>query len=199
MAYTLDQEQTQLYKDYVLQNDYTFVSGAFALPVATEEDGESPVDVIQAFRPYRVRNLRFSASKNNAPPVLPSPESVGAFAFLGGDISMASPSPTSNNSFQWTANGELTFVCTAASTDGLILGNRPMIFEQQAAVPVFSNGSDLPADVQEAGRGPIAGYRLGEQVNLNDPYYQYPEISYFPAAFFSTDLLTGPASYPNFS
>ncbi len=199
MAYTLDQEQTQLYKDYDLQNDYTFVSGAFALPVAGEEDGTSPVDVVQAFRPYRVRNLKFSASKNNSPPILPSPQTTGAFSFLGGDISVPSPYPTSNNSFQWTANGELTFVCTAATTDGLILGNRPMIFEQQAAIPQFSSGSDLPADVQVAGRGPIAGYRLGEQINLNDPLYQYPEISYFPSVFFSTDLLTGPESYPNFS
>lgn len=74
-----------------------------------------------------------------------------------------------------------------------------MIFEQQAAVPQFTTAADLPADVQEAGRGPIAGYRLGEQLDLNNPNYLYPEITYFPSVFFSTSLLSGPASYPEFS
>lgn len=199
MPYTLDQEQAQLYQDYGMTDDYTFVSGAFALPVATSDTTESPVDVVQAFRPYRVRNLRFNAKKNATPPVIPSPESVGEFTFLGGDISVNAPTPTSDHNFQWTVGGELTFICTAPTTDGLILGTRPMIFEQQAAIPLFSVNSDMPDDVQAAGRGAVAGYRLGEQVDLTNPFYLYPEISYLPATFFSTDLLTGPATYPDFS
>lgn len=199
MATVLDQEQTQLYADYGMDNAYTFVSGTFALPVADEGDTESPVDVVTAFRPYRIRNLSFSAKKSSTPPVIPAPESVGAFSFLGGEISVPTPLPLPNYQFQWEVTGQLTFICTAADSDGLILGNRPMIFEQQTAVPVVAATDSMPEDVQQSGRGPIAGYQLGQQLDLNNPNYLYPEITYFPSVFFSTSLLSGPASYPEFS
>jgi hypothetical protein len=199
MPYVLDQEQTQLYSDYGLNNSYTFVSGVFALPVATEDDTESPVDVVKAFAPYRVRNVSFAAKKNSTPPVIPAPESAGAFTFLGGEIAVPAPVPTTNHTFQWQVDGELTFICTAADSDGLILGNRPMIFEQQAAIPPADISDTMPEDVQLSGRGPVAGYLLGEAIDLENPAYLYPEISYYPSKFFSTALLTGINTYPNFT
>lgn len=199
MQASLDQEQTQLYGDYGLNNSYTFVSGAFALPVATEDEDESPVDVVQAFKAYRVRNVSFAAKKNATPPVVPAPESVGAFSFLGGEINVPAPVPTTNHSFQWEVGGELMFVCTAASSEGLILGNRPMIFEQQAVLPIASSNAGMPDDVQTAGRGPLVGYVLGQAIDLTSPFYTYPEISYLPQTFMSTALINGPATYPDFA
>jgi len=202
MAFTLDQEQVGLYKDYPFTNNYTLMSGRFVLPVALDNPTttESPVDVIQAFTPYRMRTLSFAADKEGTPPLFPAPSTSGAFTFIGGDLTLPAPAPQANGRFRWSGSGEYVFVSTAQqeATLGFVIGQRPFVYASQDDLPINDQSQGIPREVSLAGRGPKTGYLLGQAIDLTSPLYVYDEPSYLPKTFFSTDLLNGPQTYPLF-
>lgn len=201
MSYRLDQEQIDFYQTGGVADDYELVSGVFELPLAVEAAaGQSPVVVVEAHAPYRRRVIRFGFTKQVTPPVVPKPVSSGAFTFVGGSLSIPSPTPNLNGSFEWTVTGEYIFVSTVnvGDDDGYILSGPPLVYPSQIQSQTGSGTqSSQPEDVQVAGIGPKVGWQEGQQVDLTNPSYSYNEPSYLPAIFFSESLIAGPDSYPN--
>lgn len=200
-----DQKKGGQYLGYGGHHEYELVTGTFALPVAVAEDdledGESPVVVVQAHCPYRKRVLAFDAKKTGSPAVLPSPESTGAFTFIGGSIVFDQPSfDGSMTSFVWHGQGVYEYVETVRSrvSDGFLLMSFP--FKTAAQSDTLSQGQSLPQGqtaaqpqggaVAQAGSYAQAGYSQAP-ISLSSGGYAYNVPCYWPGAFFNAELANG--------
>lgn len=202
----LDQAQAELYTRAGWTNEYEFHPGVMILPVAEAPPSNpllladwSPVVAVPAHAPYRSRNVTYSARKTNSPPMLPTPTDSGAFKFVGGSVAVPYPTLGVNGLYEWDATAQYTFISTAnnAAGDGLVLGGPPFVTTIQAQnVLAGGNLAGAPADVVQSGVGPKVGYSIAKTLNVNDPNYSYSEPTFLPATFFSTDMVTGPSTYP---
>lgn len=203
----LDQEQAELYTRAGWVNEYDFAPGVMILPVAEEPPSNplqtstpwSPVVAVRAHAPYRTRTVTYSAKKTNAPPFLPTPTDSGDFLFVGGSVAIPYPTLAINGLYEWDATAQYTYVSATnnAAGDGLVLGGPAFVTTIQAQ-NALSGGNlvGAPSDVVNSGVGPKAGYSLGRALNTNSPNYSYSEPTFFPATFFSQDMVSGPTAYP---
>lgn len=177
-----------------LLNDYTLMSGVCVIPVAEEppEDPEelktwSPVIKLQLHAPYRIRNAKYIARKNNSPPVLPSPGDTGKFIFLGGSVSFLN-APNSASNFDWSCNAAYSYVenCVSRTLDGFVLGTIPFQLMSQTQNQQAAGGSPtIPyGAISEAGLDAKVGWL---QSATGPTYYNTP--SYFPGLFFNDGLM----------
>lgn len=201
-----DSVQASLYDEYAIQNDYELAEGVFALPLAqmppgTASGGDgtladwSPVVLVRAHAPHRVRRMSFSVVKKQAPPVLPRPADAGAFKFVGGGISAPVPTmgPDQSN-FNWRVAGQYVFVEDVVSRpeDGLVLGMQPWAYQSQVE-NITALGGTPPAlatagAIAEAGTDAQVGLAQAGVVDFTKPYW-YNTPSFLPGTFFSDDRL----------
>lgn len=186
-------------------NDYQVISGVFALPVAEEPPTNtselaawSPVATVKAHAPYRIRNVQFRYDKSGTPPVIPSPESSGAFVFLNGSIGFASPKPNlSFTAFDWTVAGVYTFVenCRASNDDGYVLGAFPFptIMDQDNALTYTPAAVPLGA-ISQAGDDAKRAYTQGQLIN-NSTGWMYNSASYFPYILLNNEIINGSTTF----
>lgn len=197
-----DVAQSGAYRSGGMENTYTLEPGVFVLPVAeepptnTEELTDwSPVVVVQAHAPYRIRQVKFSTKKSGSPPVLPSPQDCGAFTFIGGSLYFPSPAADPSGSrFLWHGAGEYVFVEEARSAveDGFVLGSDPIPNSTYLALrQILPAGQPQTGAVSQAGDEVKIAYGEAGQVSLNAPSYSYYSTAYFPGVFFNTGMLNG--------
>jgi hypothetical protein len=200
MPSTWDSSQHEPYEKYGAIHQYTIAQGTFALPVAVESEdlaqGTSPVEVVQAHCPYRLRTTVFDAKKALAPPVIPSPESAGAFTFLGGNIMFNQPGfNASLESYNWEAKGEYTFVEKVAHSvsDGFLLMSMPFseIPERVVTQAGLGNSQIASGAIASAGNYGKAGWELSQDLDFSTGAYTYNVYSYWPGAFFNNQLING--------
>jgi hypothetical protein len=206
MSTQLDAAQADHYRNLGVQNTYVFASGAFVLPLAEEAPTNPselqtwvPFTVVQAHAPYRLRQYQYTAAKDRNPPVLPAPESQGAYTFLGGVLSLPHPSVQTDGSFRWEGVVNYMFAegCRSDSTVGFVIGNTLDALVNQVDNANYQNASDAPPNITEGGVGPKAGWAIGKQIDLNSAGWVYPEPSYYPAQLLSTEMICGPTVYPD--
>lgn len=207
MPTTWDSSDTTPYESYWGEQEYEIQAGNYALPVAIDPAdiaaGDSPVEVVQAHAPFRIRKALFSAKKANTPPVIPSPESSGSFTFLRGLLKFNQPTlNTDMGSYVWAAQGSYFFVeaITHDVSNGFLLMTLPFSTAIQQDITtngfgnqIISQGNGAVANSGTFGR---AGWELSQNLNFADGSYTYDVYTYWPGAFFNKDLLNGgtPAS-----
>ncbi len=202
MATFLDVTQAGQYNVLSNSNDYEVISGLFALPVAEEEQPEldwSPVALVKAHSPYRIRQLQFRYDKTGNPPVIPAPESTGAVIFLNGSIGFASPKPNlSYTAFDWTVAGIYTFVenCRSVNLDGFVLGSFPFPTIMDQDNDQLSSTSYPYGAISQAGATAKKAATQAETIN-NNTGWLYNSVSYFPSILLNSDLANG--SSPSFA
>lgn len=196
------------YKSHQLYNQYELVEGLFHLPVAEnppEDEQElaewSPVVTVRAFAPHRIRHVQFATKKFGAPPVIPSPETTGAFTFIGGAINFPAPILSADGTgFTWNVSGEYGFVETVRSSpdDGFVLGSDPIPNSVYQEMRKIYGGGGQPEQgaVASAGEEVRIGYAEGQAVDFSNSYYSYWSQSYFPAVFLHTGMLNGETVTP---
>lgn len=209
MSTHLDAAQSDHYRSLGLENDYAFVSGTHILPLAEDPPTDpaelaawKPFVAVKTHADYRVRNFRYTAAKERTPPVMPAPADHGAYTFVGGSLSIPHPAVQSDGSVRWTATANYLFVegCASNTTTGFVIGNSVDALPQQVENAGYAgNATDAPANIQQGGVGPKAGWVLGKLINLDYPAWDYREPSYFPAQLLSTEMICGPAYYPDLS
>ena len=183
-------------------NDYRYDPGVFALPVAELPPTDpvalanwSPVQMVQAYAPQMVRTARFYAKKKGGPPVIPKPADTGSFKILGGTISFEAPVANSNGGrFDWSVGGEYTFVQAVRvdPTDGFVLNGCPIELEiQRQNFQNYGLPSQPPALVASASTDVQVGYSQAQQINFEDPYWNYTTSTYYPGAMLDGNLLNG--------
>lgn len=205
----IDAAQSDHYRSLGLENDYTFVSGTHILPLA-ENPPTDPVELldwvpfaaVKVHADYRIRNFRYSAAKERTPPIMPAPADQGAYTFVGGTLNLPHPMVQSDGSTRWAATASYYFAegCASNSTTGFVIGISVDALSQQVDnVPYGTGVTNAPANVQDGGIGPKAGWVLGRLINLDYPSWDYREPSYYPAQLLSTEMLCGPVAYPDLS
>ncbi len=199
-----DHLQAEMYEHLGLNDDYTVVSGTFALPIAEEPPTDtatlaewSPVAIVKAHADYRLRTVSYEMTKKNNPPVIPKPESVGNMVFLGGTLSF--PNPVLNQGLvahDWTAAGNLIFVENNRSdpSDGFILTTPPFTTtSQDSNFAIYSEplAPELGA-VSEGGLDAKIGALLNETLDYNDPvFYIYSSTGLYPGYAFNPSMVNG--------
>ena len=191
-------------------DEFELKAGAYELPIAADPPTDldalktwSPVVVVQAHAPYRIKRVNFKAKKNGSPPQIPSPASSGALVFLGGTLVFPTPQPDMTTStFNWQAMGRYEFIenCRSDNSDGFVLTGRPFTLQVQADnqnLP-FAGNVDYGA-VAQAGPDAQMGYLVGQAAQsdgLTDPYFAYTIPTFWPSMFLSADVLNGYAPIP---
>jgi hypothetical protein len=199
-----------------INNTYRFESGVCILPVAEEPPTDigrlasySPVVALQLHAPYRVRRVRYDTRKVNNPPVVPTPQSIGAFVFVGGVMGVVTSLNSSLGTFDWDVVNDYTFVesCVSRPQDGLVLGLPPWTWVTSQENSLFFAGAlEVGAALSGAGQigaiaraGPDAkvGYVMGQQAAVylsKNEGWGYNTPSFFPGGLFNGDLVNaGPA------
>lgn len=198
-----DTAHADLYKHHALDNQYEMVPGTFALPVADEapEDATeladwSPVVVVQAHAPYRIRRVAWATRKSGAPPVIPSPETTGAFTFVGGAIHFDYPRfDALGSGFLWSIKGEYAFVETVRSdvSDGWILGSEPVPSQVNQQLLTTYGGGTAPeiGAVSQAGVEVKMAYAESLGLSLTSADYTFWSPTFFPGALANDGMLNG--------
>jgi len=178
-------------------NNYRIEEGICILPVAedppddpTELQDWSPVVVLRLHSPYRIRTARFSAKKNNVPPILPAPGDQGKFVFTGASMNFTNVL-NSDSSYDWITTVAYTYVenCISRTIDGFVLGQAAFNYDTQVQNASLVGGSpSVPpyGAISEAGLDPKIGYLQAQYGPDN-----YNTISYFPGLFFNDGLFNG--------
>lgn len=201
----LDGYQAELYNAAGMDNEYTILAGVFVIPLAeavptdaVELSTWKPFVAVQAHAPIRLRAYSYAAKKERNPPVLPTPGDSGAYTFLGGSVGLPHPTVRPDGSYLWSVSASYLFAEGAASTSesGFVVGGLFNPFRSQLEGPGAASVSDAPAPIREGGVGPKVGWNLAKGIDLNSPYWTYPEPSYFPAQMFSEDMVCGAGEYP---
>lgn len=201
---SLDNYQGHRYNKTGTVNDYELVAGVYLLPVAESEDTTdptwSPVDLIQAHAPYRIRTLQFRAEKHASPPLMPAPADTGAFKFLGGNLAFMPPRVDANGGhLTWGSYGDYTFVenCRSSLSDGFVLGlNLPFATTFQQGVSTVGENPAQYGAISQAGNDARLGFVVGQQLSMTDPAYSYDVPSFVPAVFFDQNMANGQADLP---
>lgn len=214
----LDNPQAGRYTGAARVKHLTRFPGQFVLPVADEPPADpekrktwSPVTVVRAHAPYQEEVDQFEYEKEDTPPVVPDMTDAGHLVFLGGTLTVPTPSLNTAGGMTWTAAGEYHYVSDAVTDElkktGVVIGQHPFVLTSQRRDAVFTGpaspaSGDLPPEVELAGIGPRVGWRLASGaatgVGQSDPKaadYTYREPSYMPGSFFSDDLAVGPPDY----
>lgn len=203
------QAQRDLYTNGSLTvNDYEFHPGVCVLPVCEDPPSVadpatnrafSPVEVGRVHAPYRVRNYKNHSVKQQNPPVMPTPASVGSFVFLGGSLGVANGLNSTGQRFDWEAAAEYTFVenCVSRPADGLVLGSPPYSlisqFENLVAVGLPPQ-SQLVGAVASAGSDVKVGYQQAAAQAAaisSDDAWSYTTCSFFPGQLFDPNMANG--------
>lgn len=205
----LDQGQATIYKSHDCDNTYALESGLTILPLAAVPPTSppppgtapwSPIVQLQLHAPYRLRNVSFDTLKTGGPPMVPAPQSVGAFTFLSGSLLVKSPRlDASALNFSWDIAGSYTFVEVVASNnnDGFILGSWPFPTTIQGALQNGSTGGgNYPGAVAFAGPDVTAGYQSGYGITPSQPYTYY-NPAYLPSNFLNTQMINGGGVFVN--
>lgn len=207
MAYW-DTTQSGQYTALNNSNDFELNEGVYVLPVAetaptdnAELAAWSPVAIVRAHAPYRIRKVVYRYDKTGTPPVIPSPESQGAFTFLGGSVAFASPKPNlSFAAYDWTVGGIYSFVenCRSDPDDGFVLGSFPF-----PMITDFNNTETYSPDMAgEFGAIAQAGDLAKRGVNqafsiglLNN--WLYNSTCYFPGDLLNNQMVNGVTEFPS--
>lgn len=199
-----DSTQGPKYKQYGQDNTYTMVSGRFALPVAEDPPSDpvalaswSPVVTVVAHAAYQIRTVDFAAVKDNAPPVVPSPQSVGACTFLTGNLHVTMPEVSSVVGHRrWRVNGQYVFVVDARSdpADGFVLGDTPIrtVVDDYIYQTYGAGTTPIYGAVAQAGPNAQMGYAESQLVSIGNPgSYTYLTPYFLPGTFLSSTMLNG--------
>lgn len=194
-----DTKQYALYKHYSADNTYRMEPGVFVLPLAADEEdlaeGETPVRTVKAHAAFRVRDMKFAAKKSDAPPCIPSPESAGAFTFIGGAIRFNGPSANQTlMSWDWVVEGQYTFVedCNSTPDDGFVLTSLPFQLETQEQNRLqYGVGNPTTGAVAVAGEDAKTGFAQASQINTQSQHWEYTSITYFPAQLLNAEMVNG--------
>lgn len=176
-----DLVQSGLYDGIGNANEYTMLPGVCILPLAEDSPTDftalqtySPVVIARLHAPYRIRKYNFSEQKQNNPPVVQTPQDVGAFVFIGGSLSFYNQFNTTWWNSDWNVTGGYIYVenCVSRPQDGYVLGS----------VTPFTNDPDLAnrdyylggttaqqlgitiGAIAQAGSNALAGYVYGQQI-----------------------------------
>jgi len=196
-----DSRQGKLYKNIGQDNTYEIVTGKFVLPVAQATPANSdatyqPVVIVQAFAPYRIRQVAYQANKEVNPPQIPTPTDSGPYTFIGGVVSIPLPSWNTSGFLNWKVATQYVFIENVYTdlNSGYVLGQPPVVWSSQVA-DVNNASQNGPIITQQSGIGPKVGYGDSLNLSISNPDYLYPEPSYFPSFFHSNDLISGPTDY----
>ncbi len=192
-----DDGQAPLASTLAWDNSYQLQEGVCVLPVALTDDevaaGVSPVLVGRLHPPYRIRTLNYRAAKQNAPPVMPTPKSAGAFVFVGGSFDI--PAPTQNQTytvFDWEATARYVFVEDVQSdrADGFVIGTPPYTLPTMAANA--GTGVQPPSGAGKfAGPDAWVGYAQGlaaQGAGIASGAWNYNCQSFYSGAFFNDTI-----------
>lgn len=201
-----DSFQAEQYRGAVTKDSYDLREGLFVLPVA-EEPPEltaelaawTPVAIVRAHAPYRLRTSAFTYKKDNNPPVIPSPVSVGAFGFIGGELNFDLPAPnTSGFCYNWTVNGAYVFVenCRSSPEDGFVLTNLPFSTVTQQVNASLPPATPNLGAIAYAGADARRGVAQGNLIDGSKPFWLYNTTSYFPPILINDEILNGGSFTP---
>lgn len=206
---SIDNPHVHLYKSHGLHNSYDVVPGVYALPVAENPPTDpellatwSPVEVVYAHAPHRVRTVNFSLEKEGAPPMVPAPEDTGAFVYLGGSIQFHGPQLNSGlRNYIWTTSGQYTFVEYTKSDldDGFVLGSFPFssTIQMDLASQYLTGAKPTTGAVAAAGLDAQLGWtEAREEINFESTGYKYVNPTYYPSHFFNSGVLNGNVPIP---
>lgn len=204
MPSPIDSSQTGLYvggED--IRNEYEFDPGVCVLPVAEDAPASTtalqtwtPVVVLRLHAPYRIRRVKYDVTKQNAPPVIPTPGyDAGKFIFTGGTVGMWAVQNQNFTLWDWTAICEYTYVenCVSRAIDGLVLGSPPWSYlSTEAEVATIPPANATIGAISAAGAEPRMGLTQATRINfISTGSYFYNLPSYFPGVFFSDNLVNG--------
>jgi hypothetical protein len=190
------------YAKWRSDNVYTPNSGTYVIPLAVEVPTSqaelrdfTPVATVQAHAPYTLRTMTFNTRKRGTPPVIPSPESTGAFTFLNGSIHFDGPSINQSlSSYDWEVSGAYLFIQNTrfSPDDGFVLTGTPFPLATQTQNKLQYQAKDPQVGpVSEAGLDAQTGYAQGQQIDLRSPYWRYNTITFYPAQLLNADLANG--------
>lgn len=189
------------YEGPSIVNDYKVVPGVCIIPVAeappqaaADLKDWSPVVNLRLHSPFRIRNATFRATKQNAPPILPSPSDTGAFIFTGGNLTFNN-NYVNNGQFNWTCVTQFTYVenCVSRNEDGYVLGTPAFFYPSQAEAAGATGGSpqvDSPGAIAYAGPDAKTGWTYQTMLGAG----QYNIVSYFPGSFFNDQIMNAALS-----
>jgi len=207
-VFTQEAAAVNYYEGPSFANDYEIVEGVMVLPVA-ESPPESPSDLkswspvvkIRLHSPYRIRTSKFSAVKQNGPPVLPGPGDQGAFIFTGGSLAFSNVY-VQDGVYNWNSVVVYQYVenCVSRTIDGFVLGTPAVPYPTTmmdfslstfSGSPGFAGGSgsptiNSPGAIAYAGEQAKTGW-LNQAVGPD--LYNFP--SFFPGVFFNDGLMNG--------
>ncbi len=179
-------------------NTYELREGICVMPVALTDAevgaGMSPILVGRLHPPYRKRTVTYATQKQNNPPIMPTPQSTGAFVFAGGSISL--PSPTYNQTlamFDWKLTSQYHFYenCQSDPADGFVIGTPPFVFPTQGANS-GSGGNPSEGAVAQAGQDAKVGFAQGvnaQGAGIQAGIWNYNCQSFYSGVFFNDTML----------
>lgn len=198
----VDSSQAGLYRDADKQNDYWVEPGVCILPLAqlpptnlTDLATWSPVVKLQLHAPYRIRRFRYSAIKDNNPPIVPSPQNTGDFIYCGGTISFKTVLNSTECNFSWAVAADYYYVeaCISRPQDGFVLGMCPWIYSMDVQNQE-GYGSSVPSlgAISDAGILAVIGYNMSQASNPQTGDYSssgwgYNSDTYFPGVLLMAD------------
>ena len=208
MGTPIDQNQMVLYPEGAgINNTYSLVSGMAILPIAAmpPTDAEalaewSPVVILQLHAPYRMRRIARGNAKQNTPPVMATPQSVGAFVFLGGSLTFQTAMNSSQYQSDWMVSSEYVYVenCVSRPQDGFILGSQPFqTLPISDAIVGYGGLVDPTAGaILQGGAAAQAGYsegfyKIGDVGEIAADVL-YANGTFYPGDLFNDDLDNGP-------
>lgn len=184
-------------------NEYTIVPGVCILPVAesapcnpAELAEWSPVVVLRLHSPYRIRKVSYSGKKSRTPPILPSPNDVGAFVFTGGTLMFHAPEINQSMvSSDWPVETQYTYIenCPSRTIDGFVLGvpSYPMVVQQENLALAGGTGTPQFGAIAQAGQDAKVGWTLSQGLNLDYTNWTYNCQAYYPGVLFNDNLPNG--------
>jgi hypothetical protein len=197
------QARVDLYDEAACLDNYRFLPGVVCLPVAEDPpavglNSWSPVVVIRIHAPYRERMSKYKLQKQQNPPILPKPESVGKFVFTGGQIAIDKKLNTTAQRFDWACETEYVFVenCVSRPRDGLVLSYPPFswLSDEENLVAGFPPGGSLTGAVSSAGSIAQNGYKIADaqsgDIQADGPW-SYNTTAFFPGQLFNASILNG--------
>lgn len=203
-TYTQERSAVNYLNGPEIWNEYDIVEGVSILPLAEsppESPGElvewSPVVKIRLHSPYRIRTAKFTATKQNGPPVMPGTGDQGAFIFTGGSV-LFNNVWIKDGVVNWNCQSTYQYVenCVSRDVDGYVLGQPA--FPYPASEGMFSilggvsggvNGGtpsvSSPGAIAYAGTDAKIGWFSA--ASMGPDFYNF--VSYYPGIFINDGLM----------
>lgn len=202
----VDRTQVSFYPDgSQVLNEYDLRPGVCIIPVAEAPPTDlvalrtwSPVVVLKLHAPYRLRRVRYESFKQNNPPIMPAPESAGAFVFVGGAIVFSNGLNQSGVAADWKTRTEYSYVenCVSRTEDGFVLGVTPygtLNIDQQTAAQYPPTNTQIGA-VAQAGTAAKIGFTMGQAITqavTANRAWAYTVCSFAPGTLFNNQIANG--------